>query len=106
MIVVISIMGGHSAPPPQLALNQLWWLVPVVLTVVVSGVYTSMWGAPKLSPRNRGASLHDRDQRRHHHRRPLGGRALRLARDVLGVILISLAGVLESAVESLRPRQA
>lgn len=100
MILVVIAVGGHETPPLQLALAQMWWLAPVVLTVVISGVYTSMWGAPKLSPGIAGllymteisagtitAALWAGE--------PFGWR------EVVGVILISLAGVLESAVESL-----
>jgi drug/metabolite transporter (DMT)-like permease len=105
MIVVILVVGGHAAPTLQLALDQLWWLVPVVLTVVVSGVYTSMWGAPKLSPGVAGLL----------YMTEISAGTITAAiwagepfgwREILGVILISAAGVLESAVESLRPRQA
>ena len=40
------------APAPSLAamLGQLWWLAPTLVAVVLTGVYASMWGAPKLSP--------------------------------------------------------
>ncbi|MCP6769110.1 hypothetical protein NL529_30115, partial [Klebsiella pneumoniae] len=50
MIVAVIAASGHQAPSLQLALVQMWWLVPVVLIIVIPGVFASMWGAPKLSP--------------------------------------------------------
>lgn len=76
---------------------QLWWLVPTTLVIVVSSVVTSMWGVPRISPGLSGllfmteiaagavsASLWAGE--------PFGPHQL------AGVILIALAGALESIV--------
>lgn len=39
-----------SAPGIDRIVAQLWWLVPAIIVVVMSGVYAAMWGASKLSP--------------------------------------------------------
>lgn len=39
-----------SAPSLDLVVGQLWWLVPTIVIVVMSGVYAALWGASKLSP--------------------------------------------------------
>jgi len=76
------------------------WLVPVIVVVVMSGVYASMWGAPKLNPGIVGllfmteisvgaitAALWSGD--------PCGWR------EVIGIVLITAAGVIESVWDLL-----
>lgn len=48
-LAFVAIAPG-APPPAALVLAQLWWLVPSILAVVVTGVHASMWGAPKISP--------------------------------------------------------
>lgn len=92
-----------AAPPLSTYLAQLPWLVPTIIVVVMTGVYASMWGVPKLDPGLVGllfmteisvgaitAALWSGD--------PFG------LREVIGIILISGAGILESAVELWRGR--
>lgn len=94
-----------TSPPLSAYLAQLPWLVPIVLVVVMTGVYTSMWGTPKLSPGLVGllfmteisvgattAALWSGD--------PFGWR------EVIGIVLISGAGMLESLWELWRRRGA
>ncbi len=97
--------GLASSPPLAVYLAQLPWLVPSVLIVVMSGVYASMWGTPKLNPGLVGllfmteisvgaitAALWSGD--------PFGWR------EVFGIILISSAGMLESLWELWRRRRS
>jgi drug/metabolite transporter (DMT)-like permease len=92
-----------SAPPLTTYLAQLPWLVPTIVVVVMTGVYASMWGVPKLNPGLVGllfmteisvgavtAAIWSGD--------PFGWR------EVIGILLISAAGILESAVELWRGR--
>ena len=80
---------------------QLWWLVPTMIVVVMTGVYAALWGAPKLSPGLVGllfmteisvgaitAAIWSGD--------PFG------MREVIGIVLISLAGILESVIDIWR----
>jgi drug/metabolite transporter (DMT)-like permease len=94
-VVLIIDPQFSTSPPLTVYLEQLPWLLPVIVTVVMSGVYTTMWGAPKLSPGIVGllfmteisvgavtAALWSGD--------PFGWR------DLTGIILITAAGALES----------
>jgi drug/metabolite transporter (DMT)-like permease len=97
--------GLSTSPPIAAYLAQLPWLVPTLVIVVISGVYASMWGTPKLNPGLVGllfmteisvgaitAALWSGD--------PFGWR------EVIGVVLISIAGIIESLWELLRNRRA
>ena len=101
------ILGPDLSTSPSIAayLAQLPWLVPTLIIVVISGVYASMWGTPKLNPGLVGllfmteisvgaitAALWSGD--------PFGWR------EAIGVILISVAGIMESVWELLRNRRA
>jgi drug/metabolite transporter (DMT)-like permease len=94
-----------TSPPIAVYLVQLPWLMPTLIIVVISGVYASMWGTPKLNPGLVGllfmteisigaitAALWSGD--------PFGWR------EAIGVILISAAGVMESLWELRRNRRA
>jgi drug/metabolite transporter (DMT)-like permease len=83
-----------SSPPFATYVQQLPWLVPVIIIVVMSGVYATMWGAPKLNPGIVGllfmteisvgaitAALWSGD--------PFGWR------EATGIVLITAAGMLE-----------
>ncbi len=103
-IAVIAVVFA-AAPAPSLPLvaAQLWWLVPTMIVVVMTGVYAALWGAPKLSPGLVGllfmteisvgaitAAIWSGD--------PFG------MREVIGIVLISLAGILESVIDIWRAR--
>lgn len=96
--------GLAGSPPLATFLAQLPWLVPTILLVVVSGVYASMWGTPKLNPGLVGllfmteisvgavtAAIWSGD--------PFGWR------EVIGIVLISSAGMLESLWDIWRNRK-
>jgi drug/metabolite transporter (DMT)-like permease len=50
LVVVIMHPDGANAPSLATYAAELWWLVPTVIAVVMTGVYATMWGAPKLNP--------------------------------------------------------
>ncbi len=92
-----------ASPPLTVYLAQLPWLVPTVFIVVMTGVYASMWGTPKLNPGLVGllfmteisvgattAALWSGD--------PFGWR------EAIGIVLVSGAGMLESLWELWRRR--
>ncbi|WP_119273979.1 DMT family transporter [Taklimakanibacter deserti] len=94
-----------TSPPLAVYLAQLPWLVPTILIVVMTGVFASMWGTPKLNPGLVGllfmteisvgaitAALWSGD--------PFGWR------EAIGIILISVAGMMESLWELWRRRGA
>jgi drug/metabolite transporter (DMT)-like permease len=100
-MVIASLFAAAPAPSLGLVVAQLWWLVPTMLVVVMTGVYAALWGAPKLSPGLVGllfmteisvgsitAAIWSGD--------PFG------MREIVGILLISLAGILESAIDIWR----
>lgn len=104
---LLLVLGPGLAGSPPLAtyLAQLPWLVPTVIIVVMTGVYASMWGTPKLNPGLVGllfmteisvgattAAIWSGD--------PFGWR------EVVGIILISSAGMLESLWDIWRNRRS
>lgn len=97
--------GMTGSAPLATYVDQLPWLVPIILIVVMTGVYASMWGTPKLNPGLVGllfmteisvgavtAALWSGD--------PFGWR------EVIGIVLISTAGMLESLWDIWRNRRA
>jgi len=103
-VLLLGFGSGFAASPPlSVYLTQLPWLIPTVLIVVMTGVYASMWGTPKLNPGLVGllfmteisvgaatAALWSGD--------PFGWR------EVIGIVLISGAGMLESLWDLWRRR--
>jgi drug/metabolite transporter (DMT)-like permease len=94
-----------TSPPISVYIAQLPWLLPTLVTVVMTGVYASMWGTPKLNPGLVGllfmteisvgaatAAVWSGE--------PFGWR------EVIGIVLISAAGIMESLWELWRGRVA
>ncbi|NJM31124.1 MAG: DMT family transporter [Rhizobiales bacterium] len=50
LVPLLWFFAEPPAPPLNLALAQLWWSVPVTIGIVMTAVFTSVWGAPKISP--------------------------------------------------------
>lgn len=96
--------GVAGSPPFATYAAQLPWLVPAIIIVVMTGVYASMWGTPKLNPGLVGllfmteisvgavtAAIWSGD--------PFGWR------EVIGIVLISSAGMMESLWDIWRDRR-
>jgi drug/metabolite transporter (DMT)-like permease len=96
-IAFVTVFNTGSGPMPALPtiLATLPWLLPTMLVIVVSGVYATMWGAPKLNPAVVGLLFMTE----------ISVGAVTAAiwagepfgfREIVGVVLISAAGVTES----------
>lgn len=94
-IAFLPLAGAAPMPEPERIAGVLPWLLPVLLLVVIPGTFAAMWGTPLLSPGIVGilfmteisvgtvtAALWAGE--------PFG------AREILGVLLISGAGLAES----------
>ncbi len=103
-IALLPISGIEEVPDLQVVLPQLIWLVPVIVIIVMPGVFTAFWGTQKLSPGLAGllfmteitvgtitAALWSGDD--------FG------IREIIGILLISAAALVESVVELLKRRQ-
>jgi drug/metabolite transporter (DMT)-like permease len=105
-VIFVLFAGAAAGPMPSVStmVGTLYWLLPVMLLIVFSGMYATMWGAPKLNPAVVGllfmteisvgavtAALWSGE--------PFG------VKEILGVVLISGAGVAESLWDLwLKPR--
>jgi drug/metabolite transporter (DMT)-like permease len=105
LLVIVFGPDLATSPPVAVYMAQLPWLVPIVVVVVISGVYASMWGTPKLNPGLVGLlfmteisvgaatdAVWSGD--------PFGWR------EAIGIVLISAAGVMESLWDLWQSRQA
>ena len=94
-------------PAPTLAamLSQLWWLAPMLVAVVMTGVYASMWGAPKLSPALVGILLMTEIVAGTVSAALWAGEPFGW-REAAGIGLIALAGSLESVRDYLHGRRS
>ncbi len=104
LLPLIALTGTASAPPLGLVFNQLWWLLPFVLLVMMTGVYASMWAVPKLAPAIVGIL----------YMTEISAGAISSAlfsgepfgtREILGMCLITVAAVLESLRDVWRQRR-
>ncbi len=104
LLPLIALTGTSNAPPMALVLTQLWWLLPFLFLVAMTGVYASMWAVPKLSPAIVGIL----------YMTEISAGAISAAilsnepfgpREIAGICLITLAAILESVRDLWRERR-
>ncbi len=101
LIALLPLAGAHELPDAATAAAVLPWLVPTLVIVVVTGSFAAMWGASRLNPGIVGilfmteisvgtatAAIWAGE--------PFG------AREIVGVALITAAGLAESALDLLK----
>lgn len=104
IFVLLFAAAAGPMPPLQTMAATLPWLLPVMLLVVVSGMYATMWGAPKLNPAVVGLLFMTEISVGAVTAALWAGEPFGL-REIAGVALISAAGVAESLWDLwLRPR--
>jgi drug/metabolite transporter (DMT)-like permease len=104
-IVMIMHPGGTGAPSFATYAAQLRWLVPTIIVVVMSGVYATMWGAPKLNPGIVGLLFMTEISVGAITAAIWAGEPFGL-RETVGILLITGAGVAEGLWDLLRRTQA
>ncbi len=95
LIALLPLAGAHNAPGAATAAGVLPWLVPTLVVIVVPGSFAAMWGASRLNPGIVGllfmteisvgtatAAIWAGE--------PFG------AREIIGIVLITAAGLAES----------
>jgi drug/metabolite transporter (DMT)-like permease len=105
MIPLLALFGRADWPGLALIAAQMWWLVPVIIAVVMTGVFTAMWGAPRLSPGIVGILYMTEISAGTVTAALFSGEPFGL-RELAGVALITVAGIFETAVEALGWRPA
>jgi drug/metabolite transporter (DMT)-like permease len=104
LFVALFVPAGEPAPAFSTMLGTLPWLLPVILAVVVTGMYATMWGAPKLNPAVVGLLFMTEISVGAVTAAIWAGEPFGL-REIAGVVLISAAGVAESIWDLLlKPR--
>ncbi len=101
LIALLPLAGAHELPDAATAAAVLPWLLPTPVIVVVTGSFAAMWGASRLNPGIVGilfmteisvgtatAAIWAGE--------PFG------AREIVGVALITAAGLAESALDLLK----
>jgi drug/metabolite transporter (DMT)-like permease len=105
LLLLLAFAGTGGAPPLELVLAQLWWLLPFILFIAMVGVYISMWAVPLLAPAIVGVL----------YMTEISAAAISSAlwsgepfgvREILGIALITVAAVLESVRDLWRERRA
>lgn len=105
-VIFVALFAAAAGPMPPVftIVSTLPWLLPTMLIVVVTGMYATMWGAPKLNPAVVGLLFMTE----------ISVGALTAAiwagepfgiREIVGVLLITVAGATESIWDLwLKPR--
>ena len=104
LLPLVAIIGTGSAPPLSLALNQLWWLLPFIVFVAMTGVYASMWAVPLLAPAIVGVLYMTEISSGAISSALWSGEPFGM-REISGIALITLAAILESARDMWRQRR-
>jgi drug/metabolite transporter (DMT)-like permease len=104
IFVILFASAAGPMPPIGTMAATLPWLLPVMLLVVVSGMYATMWGAPKLNPAVVGLLFMTEISVGAVTAALWAGEPFGL-REIAGVVLISAAGMAESLWDLwLKPR--
>ena len=105
LLPLLAFAGTGNAPPPSLVLNQLWWLLPFIVLVAMTGVYISMWAVPLLAPAIVGVLYMTEISAAAISSALWSGEPFGI-REILGIALITVAAVLESVRDLWRERRA
>jgi drug/metabolite transporter (DMT)-like permease len=105
LVPLVWLMDPGAAPAAGIVAAQLWWLIPFIILVFMTGVYSSMWAVPLLPPAIVGLLYMTEISSGAISAALLSGERLGW-REAIGIALITLAGALESLVEIWRTKQA
>jgi len=105
LLSLLAVTGTGSAPRLALVLSQLWWMLPFIFLIAMVGVYVSMWAVPLLAPAIVGVLYMTEISAAAISSALWSGEPFGL-RELLGIALITIAAVLESARDLWRERRA
>ena len=104
LLPLLFFVGTANAPPLGLVVAQFWWLIPFLLFVAMVGVYASMWAVPLLAPAVVGVLYMTEISAGAISSAFLSGEPFGM-REILGIALITLAAILESARDMWREQR-
>lgn len=97
-LLLMPLMVSMGEPPTaQLVIAQLWWLLPFLVLVLMTGIFSSMWAVPKL-PANLVTLIYMTEISTAAITAALFADQSFTMQDALGVSLITLAGALSSII--------
>jgi len=98
VVALLPLSGAHPLPDPERIADVLPWLVPVLLILIMPTTFAIMWGTPLLNPAVVGLLFMTEIS--------VGAATAAIwagepfgAREIIGVLLISAAGLAESIYE-------
>ncbi len=104
LLPLIAFADFSAMPPLELALAQLWWLLPFICLVAMAGVYAAMWAVPKLPSAIVGLLYMTEISTGAISSALLSGEPFGL-REMLGIAMITFAAVFESARDIWREQR-
>ena len=104
LIALLPLTGAHAAPDPATAVAVLPWLVPTLVIIVVPGSFAAMWGASHLNPGIVGLLFMTEISVGTVTAAIWAGEPFGL-REILGIVLITSAGLAESVPDLQKLRQ-
>jgi drug/metabolite transporter (DMT)-like permease len=104
LIPIVGLADWTAAPAFALMASQLWWLLPFILAVTMTGVYSSMWAVPLLPAGIVGLLYMTEISSGAISAALLAGEPFGW-REATGIALITLAGALESLVDLWNSRR-
>ena len=105
LLPFIAIVGTGNTPSLSLVLHQLWWLLPFLILIAMTGVYASMWAVPLLAPAIVGVLYMTEISAGAISSALWSGEPFGM-REILGIALITIAAILESVRDAWRQRRA
>jgi drug/metabolite transporter (DMT)-like permease len=105
LLPLLAFAGVANAPPLDLVLAQMWWLLAFIIFIAMVGVYISMWAVPLLAPAIVGVLYMTEISAAAISSALWSGEPFGL-REVSGIALITIAAVLESVRDLWRERRA
>lgn len=104
-IAMLPLSGAHPLPDPARILDVLPWLIPVLLILILPATFAIMWGAPLLNPAVVGLLFMTEIS--------VGAATAAIwagepfgVRELVGILLISAAGLVESIYDALKAKKA
>jgi drug/metabolite transporter (DMT)-like permease len=103
-IALLPLTGAHPPPDAATAVSVLPWLVPTLVVIVVPGSFAAMWGASHLNPGIVGLLFMTEISVGTLTAAIWAGEPFGL-REIVGIVLISSAGLAESVPDLQRLRR-
>lgn len=103
-VAIMPLSGAHALPDPARIVDVLPWLIPVLLIIILPATFAIMWGAPLLNPAVVGLLFMTEISVGAATAAVWAGEPFGM-REIVGIALISAAGLAESIYELIVKRR-